>query len=328
MQKQPSTKKLEYRHYDLPVDFPVIALLRGEFDFPPLMFDGINFMHLHNCIELGICHTGEGMIRLENKFLEYGAGDVLLVPPFASHITFRDPELAKSHPSEMEYLYFDPEKLFESLPENRKQFLAYFRHDSPDFPYVLRGAEHPRLVGLITSVFEVLHRQETHYREEVTGLLLAVLAGISRILPPSVLAEASTPVGDTVIALTPCMSHINQNYMNHLAPQDMANLCHMSVTHFRRTFKATVGMTPVEYIQLIRIYKAKEFLYRTEQSMLEISLAVGFESVSSFNRNFMKIVGTTPKKWRNEIRAIQKKRMHYSQFQWRQAEESEVPSHD
>ncbi|MGR5877241.1 helix-turn-helix domain-containing protein [Bacillus pacificus] len=55
-------------------------------------------------------------------------------------------------------------------------------------------------------------------------------------------------------------------------------MCHGSSFHLQRTFKKTTGISPIEYIQQFRIVKAAEQLLQTNQSIKEISNAVGIET--------------------------------------------------
>ena len=59
-----------------------------------------------------------------------------------------------------------------------------------------------------------------------------------------------------------------------------------------------MGCSPLEYIHRLRINRACDLLLSTTDSILSISLAVGFDSVSSFNRQFIQATGLPPSKWR------------------------------
>jgi AraC-like DNA-binding protein len=80
----------------------------------------------------------------------------------------------------------------------------------------------------------------------------------------------------------------------------MALVCGLSESHFRRIFEESVGMTPMDYINIVRIEKACSLLSGTEQSVKEICFAVGYDTPSTFNRNFMKVTGKTPSQWKRE----------------------------
>ena len=72
----------------------------------------------------------------------------------------------------------------------------------------------------------------------------------------------------------------------------------MSETHFRRTFSAYMKMSPLEYINLVRIQTACEYLKKTDVPVSDIAYKCGFTTMSTFNRNFKQIMGIAPYEWR------------------------------
>lgn len=85
----------------------------------------------------------------------------------------------------------------------------------------------------------------------------------------------------------------------------------MSETHFRRIFQETMNMTPVEYVNFVRIRKACELIDKTDISMEEVAGKVGFVTPSTFNRNFRRIVGTSPYQWKKRPDSHERKLAEY-----------------
>lgn len=73
----------------------------------------------------------------------------------------------------------------------------------------------------------------------------------------------------------------------------------MSESHFRRLFGECMGMSPVEYLNLVRVKVACELIRKSEDSILMIGEKVGFSTPSSLNRNFKRYTGYTPTQWKN-----------------------------
>lgn len=71
---------------------------------------------------------------------------------------------------------------------------------------------------------------------------------------------------------------------------------------FKRRFAAATGLTPIEYVQRLRIEDAKRRLERTEVSVDEISWRVGYEDAAFFRRLFKRITGLTPGAYRKRFR--------------------------
>jgi AraC family transcriptional regulator len=79
---------------------------------------------------------------------------------------------------------------------------------------------------------------------------------------------------------------------------ELAALAELSVFHFSRVFKQATGMSPSRYFVRLRMDEARRLLSDTEQSVLDIGLAVGYASPSHFSQVFRESTGTSPSAWR------------------------------
>lgn len=90
---------------------------------------------------------------------------------------------------------------------------------------------------------------------------------------------------------------IAENLTNEVSLASVAAECRLSLTHFSRAFKATVGDTPHGWLQRSRTAKAKELL-AGPAALAEIALTCGFADQSHFSRMFKRATGLTPGVWR------------------------------
>ncbi len=72
----------------------------------------------------------------------------------------------------------------------------------------------------------------------------------------------------------------------------------LSTTRLSMSFREKKGMTPLEYLTLLRCEKAKELLEETELTIREISLRTGYYDSGSFIRRFKQVTGITPLQYR------------------------------
>jgi len=72
----------------------------------------------------------------------------------------------------------------------------------------------------------------------------------------------------------------------------------LSTSHFSRAFKQTVGSSPMAYVAVRRIERAKLMMTSTGQRLTDIALACGFADQSHLNRYFRRVVGVSPGLWR------------------------------
>ena len=93
---------------------------------------------------------------------------------------------------------------------------------------------------------------------------------------------------------------IDLHYREPLDVPALAAVAFMSPAHFTRSFRAAFGETPHRYLQRRRIERAMEQLRRTDRSISEISVLVGWGSFATFSRTFREIVGCSPSEYREQ----------------------------
>ena len=79
---------------------------------------------------------------------------------------------------------------------------------------------------------------------------------------------------------------------------EVANESCLSPYHFHRLFREVFRETPNQYLQRKRLANAQRLLERGEQSVTDICLEVGFESITSFSALFRRSFGCSPREYR------------------------------
>lgn len=83
---------------------------------------------------------------------------------------------------------------------------------------------------------------------------------------------------------------------------DLARTVELSVGHFHRALRATVGMTPLEFINHRRLELARHLLATAGMPVTELSALVGFSSPSHFARLFRRATGLSPSEYRHGMK--------------------------
>ncbi|MCF8277627.1 MAG: helix-turn-helix transcriptional regulator [Flavobacteriales bacterium] len=91
---------------------------------------------------------------------------------------------------------------------------------------------------------------------------------------------------------------VQSNLYSSLSVDELAKLCHMSTSSFKRKFKEVYGESPKTYIALKKIEKASNLLQIKSNRVSDVAYDVGFETVSTFNRSFKSVVGKSPTEYR------------------------------
>ena len=82
----------------------------------------------------------------------------------------------------------------------------------------------------------------------------------------------------------------------HIA--DVARECRLSVRHFVRAFRQSMGMPPYKWLLDCRVSAAKEMMLKGNRPLAEIATDCGFTDQSHLTRVFTNYVGTSPAAWR------------------------------
>jgi AraC-like DNA-binding protein len=93
-------------------------------------------------------------------------------------------------------------------------------------------------------------------------------------------------------------SVIQHNLYANLSLDELAALCHLSVSSFKRKFKEAFNDSPKKYIAKKKVEKAANLLKTEGLRVSDIAYDVGFESLATFNRNFTSIYGKSPSEFR------------------------------
>ncbi len=99
--------------------------------------------------------------------------------------------------------------------------------------------------------------------------------------------------------LAPAMEYIRAEFCNPAFSLDKAiQKTYLSPAYFRRLFKRSYGMSPVQYITALKLQYAKSLLESGSFTLSEIAEQCGFADEKYFYAVFKKETGTTPAKWR------------------------------
>ncbi len=82
----------------------------------------------------------------------------------------------------------------------------------------------------------------------------------------------------------------------------LAGVAAMSVYHFARCFKDTVGLSPHAYVLQRRVMRARTMLSQSESSLAEVALSCGFSSQAHLTAAFHHRLGVTPGSYRRNFR--------------------------
>ena len=117
------------------------------------------------------------------------------------------------------------------------------------------------------------------------------------------IATQGTQFLQAIVGNTPHSGHhfkqvVEHNKLNKLSLKELAFLCHMSVSTFKREFEKHFQSSPIKWFQDQRLDHAAFLLKQGNKRPSDLYLAAGYESLSNFIQAFKAKFGTTPKQHR------------------------------
>jgi AraC-like DNA-binding protein len=94
------------------------------------------------------------------------------------------------------------------------------------------------------------------------------------------------------------INEIHKDIKRDWTVTELSKIYGASRSSFAASFKMTVGVSPMDYLQRWRMIHAKEALKVGNSRISEIAYSVGYESVTAFSTAFSKVVGQSPKAFR------------------------------
>ncbi|WP_309297834.1 AraC family transcriptional regulator [Neptunitalea lumnitzerae] len=128
----------------------------------------------------------------------------------------------------------------------------------------------------------------------IKELIIRLLQTKARVL---LLNDTDKLLDDNRIAFV--VKYIREHLTEDINVDKLADKACMSKSSFFKTFKNTLGETPIDYLNTERIKLAKNLIRNSNDKLREIAFQSGFNNVSYFNRQFKKIEKITPKQYRS-----------------------------
>lgn len=88
--------------------------------------------------------------------------------------------------------------------------------------------------------------------------------------------------------------HLQAHFAEPHSTAGMADIAGLGERTLMRRFRQATGFGPGEYLQQLRLQRARELLENHRDSVEQVALAVGYQDTSAFRKMFLKHTGLTP----------------------------------
>lgn len=246
------------------------------------VFDTSNCPRPHFC--MGLITEGGGVFKncATGELIHVGPGDIIFVPITSRYISTWDGAPRVSYIS-MHFIFNTP-GIF-----SRQRNFELQKITPADF----EGTR---------AIFEYVLAHYTSSDEATQLKVLSYFYGILSQALPQLKTRYEAPVDARLLR---AVDYIEENYTENITVDQLAAVCQMSTSRFFPCFKKAMGVTPVDYMNHVRVRMAIIALMHSEDFSIEsISEKAGFESAAYFRRVFKRITGKTPREYRRTAMEI------------------------
>ncbi|GEM_PF-5681036 len=278
-----SDMRNSYMHLDILLKDPQ----KGKLDFSASQ--DLELAHRTRHLGIKFCFEGTENYRALGNWHAVGAGHFLVLPP-DEHFDFH---CASKHPTHGMCMDIAAPMLETALGGD--EFLG--NHPQPyDLFGRLFHAESNVWTRRLFELSRDLARDKRNYDEvlvEASGLLWSLNLESKREkekLP----AKKQTTRDEIHKRLKRLEAYLLDAPTEAPSLENMARFCGMSPFHLLRSFKQLHGETPAQYLERIRMAKARKILQVSEIGVTELSAQLGFMDPKYFTRRFKKYFGVPP----------------------------------
>lgn len=93
--------------------------------------------------------------------------------------------------------------------------------------------------------------------------------------------------------------YIGQHYKEEINLSELAGEFFVVPTYLAKRFKEKKNCTVMQYLENMRLKKARELLESSPLSISDIAMMVGYNDPNYFARSFKKVYDLTPREYRN-----------------------------
>ena len=164
------------------------------------------------------------------------------------------------------------------------------------FPHTMTVRNYDRIEEIYVRLEKTFHETDIGYGMELNILCQQLVQALCH--EQRSLADRAN---GGVKRLDCAVEFIRRHYARKIRVQELCACVNLNESNTIKLFKRRLGCTPVEYINQVRVNRAKELLLRSDLCVKEIAWQTGFTDAFYFSRVFKKMEGRSPRSFKQEM---------------------------
>lgn len=257
--------------------------------------------HFHNQYEIFYIIEGERQFFFNNRQYSAKSGDLILIDTNLIHMTTS--VSSDDHGYNRVILYIDYKKMQEYDKKHPGLQLVRFFHENYGV-YHLTENQQREFLTLYHDLRVFMTKKVRNYE---IGVELNVLAWLHKLTYQLSKEETNLPASSdsarykTVYAVA---DYLSENCEKNISLDALAEHFFLSKYYLCRIFKEVTNYKITEYVNIHRIRKATHLLEDTSMSVSDISVQLGFESLTYFEKIFKTYMVLSPLRYRKTLNFV------------------------
>ena len=238
--------------------------------------------------------SGRVAVTVGTEVAEVSAGDFLFIP---ADLVFRVETI--EGPASVRGFAFE-RSLVEGNMDNFDGEINYMFYVQSFSRIVTFKPPHPIYESLcycMSEAYEEYISKDVCFRLPVRAYLYLLSASILRYYAGE-RNELDRMIYHNVIRLRPVVEYIAENYGEKIYIETLADMIGVSPDYFTKMFKDSIGTTPIDYINGVRVNHALRLLTMTDTPVNEIAEKTGFSNPNYFHKIFKSYMEISPLAYR------------------------------
>jgi AraC family transcriptional regulator, transcriptional activator for feuABC-ybbA operon len=227
---------------------------------------------------IGLVYEGKGTLSLDDQRYALTPGSIFQIIP-GCYMSIKT--------GQQDTLHFYSVHYSAHLSDESGQDFEIINQGLP-FPIHSTHADWQPLYQLFQSAWHEWNNKQPGYEWRCKISLFAVIDEIVRL-------ESGISAGN---GMEHIIQYMNEHYSDPLNRSQLAARAGWSPTYFSTLFKEQTGQSPIQYLNKLRIDRAKQLLRSTSMPITQIAADVGFTDSFYFARIFTKSTGFSPSEYR------------------------------
>ncbi len=245
------------------------------------------YAHKHPHMEIFYFKSGSGVFECGDCSVSIRAHDLVVVNADCEHFQYSDDS--------------DGPLVYYNFTVDRLHIEGALHNGISESPFEHHSFENSNneIYAMIQKILSELQNKQYDYYSKVQALFTILLIDLIRLFhAPRVTSESAHKM-NTKKLLLQTKEYIDMHFAEALSLEQLTRISLMQKSYFMHQFKKHFGVSPIKYLNQVRIENAKIQLISTDKPITEIAADVGFNTPAYFSEMFLRASGMTPSAYRS-----------------------------